>query len=395
MLRFMTSGESHGKGLVTIINGLPAGLKVDLQFINNELARRQKGYGRGRRMQIETDEVEIIAGVRNAETLGSPISLLIRNRDFKNWQDIMDSGECIGINKRIVTRPRPGHADLAGAMKYQHKDMRNILERASARETAARVAVGAFFKAFLMYFDIYIYSQVISIGSVNIPPTSVTQNNINEFYTQIEDSPVRCFNKTGELEMIKAIEKARSQGESLGGSFEVGAIAVPPGLGSHTSWEQKLDSQITAALVSIPAIKAVEIGDGIANAGKPGSQVHDEIAYQDEYGLFRSSNRAGGIEGGISNGETIWARAYMKPIPTLFKPLKSVNISNWKEERAQVERSDICAVPAAAVVGEAMMAFVLARSFRNKFAGDSMEQIDQAYKDYMAYLQREWKWKRI
>lgn len=395
MLRFFTSGESHGKGLITIIEGLPAGLQVDEEFINKELARRQKGYGRGGRMQIESDEVEIFAGVRNRKTLGSPISFLIRNRDYENWQDIMSSGDCQDIDKRVVSRPRPGHADLPGAMKYQHQDMRNILERASARETASRVAAGAFFKAFLQHLGIFIYSQVTSIGPIKAEGWKVNQGNLNQFYTRVEESPVRCADPKSEAGMIRAIEQAKSEGESLGGSFEAGAIAVPPGLGSHVNWEHKLDGQIAAALVSIPAIKAVEIGDGITNAGKPGSQVHDEIGYREEQGLYRSSNRAGGIEGGISNGETIWARAYMKPIPTLYKPLLSVNTANWQEERAQVERSDICAVPAAAVVGEAMLAFVLARACREQFAGESMEQVEEAYKNYREYLNRVWKWKRI
>lgn len=395
MLRFVTSGESHGKGLITIIEGLPAGLQVDEEFINRELARRQKGYGRGGRMQIESDEAEIFAGLRDRKTLGSPISFLIRNHDYENWQDIMNSSNCQDIDKRVVSRPRPGHADLPGAMKYQHRDMRNILERASARETASRVAAGAFFKAFLQHFGIFIYSQVTSIGPIKAEAGAVNQESVNQFNALVEESPVRCADKKSEAEMIRAIEQAKSEGESLGGSFEVGAVAVPPGLGSHVGWEHKLDGQIAAALVSIPAIKAVEIGDGIANAGKPGSQVHDEIAYQEKQGLYRSSNRAGGIEGGITNGETIWARAYMKPIPTLYKPLLSVNTANWQEEKAQVERSDICAVPAAAVVAEAMLAFVLARAFREQFAGESMEQVEQAYKNYREYLDRVWKWKRI
>ena len=357
MLRFITSGESHGKGLITIIEGLPSGLRVDEEYINRELARRQKGYGRGGRMQIETDEIEIFAGVRNGKTLGSPISFLIRNQDYENWQDIMNSGTCTRIDEKVLTRPRPGHADLPGAMKYHHRDMRNVLERASARETASRVAAGAFFKLFLKQFDILIYSYVRSIGSVNIGTVGLEQDKLEEFCARVEDSPLRCPDKESESKMIKLIEQAKKAGESLGGSFEVGAIRVYPGLGSHINWEYKLDGQIAAALMSIPAIKAVEIGDGIANASEFGSRVHDQIYYQEEQGLYRSSNRAGGIEGGISNGEAVWARAYMKPIPTLYKPLISVNTENWQEEKAQVERSDVCAVPAAAVVGEAMLAF--------------------------------------
>jgi len=395
MLKFTTAGESHGRGLITIIEGLPAGLTVDQDYINAELARRQKGYGRGGRMQIESDEVEIFAGVRDGKTLGSPVGLLIRNHDYANWQDIMNSEKCNGINKKQVTRPRPGHADLAGAMKYQQKDMRNILERASARETASRVAAGAFFKAFLKYFGIFIYSQVISIGVVKVTPFEVTEKNYEQFYSRVDESPVSCYDKASEEKMKKVISEARNQGETLGGSFEVGAISVPPGLGSHVSWQHRLDTQIAAALVSIPAIKAVEIGDGIANAGKSGSQVHDEIAYQEEVGLYRKSNRAGGIEGGISNGEKVWARAYMKPLPTLAKPLLSVDTVSWQEEKAQVERADVCAVPAAAVVGEAMLAFILARAFREQFTGGSIQQVEKAYRSYLDYLHKEWQWKKI
>lgn len=395
MLKFTTSGESHGKGLITIIEGLPSGLPVDEEYINEELARRQKGYGRGGRMQIETDEIEIFAGVRNAKTLGSPISFLIRNRDYENWQDIMNSSACSRINDKVLTRPRPGHADLPGAMKYQHRDMRNVLERASARETASRVAAGAFFKLFLEQFGISVYSYVRSIGSVKAKAVTVEKDTLKDFCLRVEDSPVRCPDKESETEMIKLIEQAKREGESRGGSFEVGALGVYPGLGSHVSWERKLDGQIAAALMSIPAIKAVEIGDGIANAGEFGSEVHDQIRYREETGLQRDSNRAGGIEGGISNGEVIYARAYMKPIPTLYKPLISVNTTNWEEEKAQVERSDICAVPAAAVVGEAMLAFVLARACREQFGGESMEQVAQACSSYREYLSRVWKWKRI
>jgi chorismate synthase len=395
MLKFTTSGESHGKGLITIIEGLPSGLLVDEEYINRELARRQKGYGRGGRMQIESDTVEIFAGVRNGKTLGSPISFLIRNQDYENWQDIMNSGTCTRIDERVLTRPRPGHADLPGAMKYHHGDMRNVLERASARETASRVAAGAFFKLFLEQFGIFIYSYVRSIGSIDVETVIIEKDNWKEFCLEVEDSPVRCPDKEGEREMIKLIEQAKREGESLGGSFEVGALGVCPGLGSHISWEHKLDGQIAATLMSIPAIKAVEIGDGLANAAEFGSRVHDQIHYREEQGLYRSSNRAGGIEGGISNGETVWARAYMKPIPTLYKPLISVNTANWQEEKAQVERSDVCAVPAAAVVGEAMLAFALARAFREQFGGESMDQVEQAYKSYRDYLDKVWRWKKI
>ncbi len=395
VLRFITSGESHGKGLIGIVEQMPAGVEIGEEDINRELQRRQKGYGRGGRMKIESDRVEIFSGIRNGYSLGTPISYLIRNQDFENWQEIMAPGECKRPEEKIVNRPRPGHADLAGAMKYNQSDMRNILERASARETAARVAAGAMFKKLLESFNIRVYSQVKSIGPVQVKTWQVNEQNWQDLREKVDESPLHSVDTEKEPLMREAIDQARSKGESLGGSFEVGVIGVPPGLGSYISWESRLDSQICALLMSIPAIKAAEIGEGIANSTEPGSRVHDEIFYSEEGGLHRKSNRAGGIEGGISNGETVWARAYMKPIPTLYKPLTSVNTKLWQEEKADIERSDICAVPAAAIVGESMLAFAIARAFLEKFSGDSLDEIRKSYTTYQAYLKRVWKWEKI
>lgn len=395
MLNFQTGGESHGKALLGIITGLPAGIPIDRAFIDNELARRQQGYGRGERMKIEKDQVEILSGIRHQYSLGSPIAFTIANRDYHNWQQIMNADLCEQIEQRQVNRPRPGHADLPGAIKYHQHDMRNILERASARETAARVAAGAIFKQLLALFNIYIYSQVVAIGAVHCSGGQFSRQNWQELQQQLDQSPVHCVSPATSQEMMQAIDAAKKAGESLGGCFEVGAIGVPPGLGSHTAWDVKLDAAIAGLLMSIPAIKAVEIGDGIANAALAGSKVHDEIFYNVNRGLYRKTNRAGGIEGGISNGEKLWARAYMKPIPTLYHPLTSVNTRLWQEEKADIERSDICAVPAAAVIGEAMMAFGIARAFLDKFSGDHLEQVRNAYEYYGKYMKKVWQWEKI
>jgi chorismate synthase len=395
MLRFTTAGESHGPGLLVIIEGLPAGLFIDQDFINQELGRRQQGYGRGGRMKIESDRVEVLSGVRNNRALGSPVSFLIRNKDHANWRDIMGSGACSQLEEKAVFRPRPGHADLTGAMKYGHHDMRNILERASARETTVRVAAGAVFKQLLGNFSMDIYSQVLAIGEVSSPGARVERAGLRELRRVVENSPVRCADPSSEKLMIEAIDCARASGESLGGSFEVGVIGVLPGLGSHTSWEQRLDSRLAAALMGIQAIKAVEIGEGVANSAAPGSSAHDQIYFSDEQGVYRLTNNAGGIEGGMSNGEVVWARAYMKPIPTLMKPLSSVDTVNWKQEAAVTERSDVCAVPAAAVVGEAMSAYVIAQAFLEKFGNDSIEEIRRNFDGYRQYVRKVWKWEKI
>lgn len=395
MLRFTTAGESHGPGLLVIIEGLPADLFIEEDLINLELRRRQQGYGRGGRMKIEADRVEVLSGVRNKRTLGSPVSFLVRNKDHANWQDIMGSGECTKLGERAVYSPRPGHADLTGAMKYGHHDMRNILERASARETTMRVAAGAVFKQLLANFSMEVYSQVLAIGEVSSPSSKVERAGLREFRRMVENSPVRCADPASEKLMIEAIDCARASGESLGGSFEVGVIGVPPGLGSHTSWERRLDSRLAAALMGIQAIKAVEVGEGVANSAAPGSLAHDQIYFSEERGVYRLTNNAGGIEGGMSNGEVVWARAYMKPIPTLMKPLSSVDTVNWKQEAAATERSDVCAVPAAAVVGEAMTAYVIAQAFLDKFGNDSMEEIRRNFDGYRHYVRKVWKWEKI
>lgn len=392
MLKFISAGESHGKGLIGIIEGLPAGLEISAGEIDAELKRRQGGYGRGGRMAIETDAVEIISGIRNGLTMGSPISFFIANQDHENWQGIMDSGVLEKPGEKKVTRPRPGHADLAGAMKYDHEDMRNVLERASARETAVRVAAGAIFKKLLREFGIYIYSEVVGVGGVTCSAFRPDRETLAHFMELTGSAQLGSADLNKEEEMVKVIDRARRQGESLGGIFETGAIGVLPGLGSHISFDRRLDARLAGLLMSIPAIKAVEIGEGTANAEKTGTMVHDELYYDPPRGLYRKTNHAGGIEGGISNGETILVRAYMKPIPTQYQPLQSVNIASWQAESATVERSDICAVPAAAVVGEAMLAFGLAEALLEQSGGDSMAQMRQNYESYRKYLQKVWQW---
>lgn len=390
MLKIATAGESHGPGLVVIIEGMPSGVRVNSEYINQQLKRRQRGYGRGGRMNIEADEAVIMSGIRNGATLGSPIALTIRNRDYENWREIM--GADTATSERRIARPRPGHADLTGAMKYHHNDFRNVLERASARETAARVAAGAICREFLEELNIKIYSQVVAIGDVFSPTRGIKLT--NDLQALIEQSEVACGDSDSSRKMIETIDQAKANGESLGGCFEIVVDNVPPGIGSYVDGYRRLDSALAAALVSIPAIKAVEIGDGVEAAHQPGSTVHDEIFYNEERGIFREQNRAGGIEGGMSNGEPIIVRAYMKPIPTLYKPLLSVNVDTWQETRADIERSDVCAVPAARVVGEAMISQVLARELLEKLSGDAMEEIVFNYRGYLEYLEKVWKWKK-
>lgn len=403
--KFTTAGESHGKALVAIVEGLPAGMPVDVAAIDNELWRRQQGYGRGGRMKIETDTVEILSGVRHGKTLGSPIALIIKNDDFVHWTEVMSS-EPLDVepkNPRLVKRPRPGHADLAGGQKYQTRDLRDILERASARETAARVACGALAKQLLAAFGIDVRSHVIKLGHVQASPL---WREWEEIVAIPAESPLNCADDMAEREMIKLIDETKIAGDTLGGIFEVVAKGLPVGLGSHTSWEDKLDGRIARAIISIHAIKAVEIGEGVANAGRPGSAVHDEIFFRgsppyegggaasssfDEAdgvvlsnaaGFHRPTNRAGGLEGGITNGEELRVRGYMKPISTLRKPLHSVDIDTKEEDLAAFERSDITAVPAAGVIGEAMLAIVLANSMREKFGGDSMDEMKRNFESY-------------
>jgi chorismate synthase len=388
--KFTTAGESHGKALAAIVEGIPAGLPIDIAAINHDLWRRQQGYGRGGRMKIETDTVEILSGVRHGKTLGSPIALTIENKDFVHWQDVMsaDVPETEPDNPRLVKRPRPGHADLAGGQKYQTRDLRDILERSSARETAARVACGAIAKQLLAAFGIEIKSHVIKLGHVQVGPLWRTWDEITSIPA---DSPLNCADELSQKDMIKLIDEAKAQGDTLGGIFEVVAKSLPVGLGSHTSWNEKLDGRIAQAIMSIHAIKAVEIGTAVANAAKLGSEVHDEIYYDEDgsvpgaeaTGAFqRRTNRAGGLEGGITNGEELRVRGYMKPISTLRKPLHSVDIDTKEASDAAFERSDITAVPAAGVIGEAMLAIVLANAMREKFGGDSLGEMRRNFNGY-------------
>jgi len=379
--KFTTAGESHGKALVAIVEGVPAGLVININAINQELWRRQQGYGRGGRMKIETDTVEILSGIRHGKTLGSPIALTIENKDFVHWQDVMavENLEAEPDNPRIVTRPRPGHADLAGGQKYQTRDLRDILERASARETAARVACGAIAKQLLAAFGIEIKSHVIKLGHVQIGPLWRTWEEIAAIP---DDSPLNCADELSQKDMIKLIDETKAQGDTLGGIFEVVARRVPVGLGAHTSWNDKLDGRIAQAIMSVHAVKAVEIGTGVANAAKPGSEVHDEILYENET-FHRRTNRAGGLEGGITNGEEVRVRGYMKPISTLRKTLRSVDIDTKEASDAAFERSDITAVPAAGVIGESMLAIVIANAMREKFGGDSVGEMQHNFNAYI------------
>ncbi len=385
MLRFLTAGESHGPALVVILDGLPAGLRIEGDAITAELRRRQGGYGRGRRMAIESDTAEILSGIRSGETLGGPIALLIRNRDWENWRHTMrveppGSEEPPGPRRPPVTRPRPGHADLAGAVKYDRRDLRDVLERASARETAARVAAGAIARQFLACFGIRVTSHVFRIGDVALPePAEVS---FDRAAALPADSPLRCVDPEVERRMMAAIDRARAAGDTVGGAFEVIARGVPPGLGSYVQWDRKLDGRLAQAIMCIPAIKAVGIGCGARAAELPGSRMHDEILIAPAEGacstgvpgLLRPTNNAGGLEGGVTNGEDVRVTGYMKPLATLMNPLRSVDLATMTEARATIERSDVCAVPAAAVVAEAMVCLVLADAFLDKFGGDSMAE---------------------
>lgn len=379
MLRFLDAGETHGKCLAAIIEGLPSNLALDMDKINARLALRQGGYGRGGRMKIETDRVEILTGVRGGKTLGSPVTLLIRNRDFENWKDTMGTEESNG--RRAVYVPRPGHADLTGALKYRHDDMRNVLERASARETAIRTAVGAVAQQLLSELGIETWSRTVRIGSVE--DTSLVRD--DDVIERVAASELRMYDGQATQEAKRLIDTAREAGESLGGVVEVVARGVVPGLGSYVQYDRKLDALLAGALMSVQAIKGVEIGLGFEAAERMGSQVHDSISYQG--GFTRATNRAGGIEGGMSNGEPIVVRAAMKPIPTLYKPLGSVDLRDKKPVEASVERSDICAVPACGVVCEAVVAYELARAVSEKFGSDSMEELKHNYASYRAEIE--------
>ena len=386
---FITAGESHGKGLVAIIEGLPAGLKVDVDFINRELWRRQQGYGRGGRMKIESDAAEIISGVRHGKTLGSPVSLVVRNRDFENWQDVMSAEPrefTDDKRARRLTRPRPGHTDLAGGLKYDTHDLRDILERASARETAARVAVGAFAKLLLKEIDTEIASHTAMIGGVPHSPIAATWDEIAAIP---DESLLRCVDSEAERQMVALIDATKEAKDTLGGIFEVVARGVAAGLGSHTQWDRKIDGRLAQAIMCIPAVKAVEIGAGVEVSRATGSQIHDQISYNiDERRFTRPTNRAGGIEGGITNGEQVRVRGHLKPISTLRRPLASVDVITKQESSAAFERSDIVAVPAAGVIGEAMVAIVLCDAAREKFGGDSLAEMRRYFEGYLEQTKR-------
>ncbi|MGE5329423.1 MAG: chorismate synthase [Deltaproteobacteria bacterium] len=380
MLRFLTAGESHGKCLTAIIEGIPSNLNIDIEQINKKLAERQSGYGRGGRMKIETDRVEILSGVRNGKTLGSPIALKIENKDWENWKERMDA-EFFGEAEEI-TKPRPGHADLAGALKYNFTDIRNVLERASARETAVRVAVGTICFELLREFGIEIFGHVVQIG--NIEAGQSFEQELFNYRTA--ESQLRCLDDQAEAKMIELIDSTKNEGDSLGGIFEVVILGVPAGIGSHVQWDRKLDTKLAGAFMSIQAIKGVEIGAGFKSAAIKGSQVHDEIYFDSINGYYRNTNQCGGIEGGISNGEPIVIRAAMKPIPTLYKPLNSVDIKTKEPYKACVERSDVCAVTAASIVGETAAAWEIACAMTEKFAGDSIEEMKSNYQRYIEYI---------
>jgi chorismate synthase len=377
-LRLITAGESHGPGLTCILEGMPAGLRLDRDALNRDLARRQLGHGRGGRMKIERDQVEVTGGVRHGRTLGGPIALQVTNRDYANWEERMNPWP-VEAAVAEVHLPRPGHADLVGTQKYGLTDVRNVLERASARETAARVAGGAVAKAFLRELGVQVFSHVIQITSVQAPRR---ENLTPDDFAGVDESPVRCLDPEATKAMVAEIDRLRKANESLGGVFEVIAFGLVPGLGSHISWEERLDGRLGQAILSIQAIKAVSIGDGIEVAGLPGSQAHDEIFHDEDRGYYRETNRAGGVEGGMTTGDPLVVRASMKPLPTLTKPLRSVDIATHEPAEALRERTDSCTVPAAGVVGEAMVAFVLADAYRRKFGGDHIDDVSGSLRAY-------------
>ena len=385
-MRYLTAGESHGPKLTTIIEGLPAGMPLLQEDINEQLARRQKGHGRGRRMQIEKDTVEITSGVRHGLTLGSPVALVVENNDWKHWVKIMGSEPFDGNEediKRRVTRPRPGHADLNGAIKYGHQDMRNVLERSSARETTIRVAAGAVAKKLLSELGIEVASHVVEIGGVKSNVS--TYDSIQSLREISEDSPVRCLDPEAGEEMMKAIDTAKENGDSIGGIVEVIVEGMPAGVGSYVHFDRKIDSKLAAAICSINAFKGVEFGIGFEAAHIPGSQVHDEILWSEERGFYRKSNRLGGLEGGMTNGMPLVIRGVMKPIPTLYKPLQSVDIETKEPFTASVERSDSCAVPAAAVVAENVVAWELAVAITDQFFADRFDTLKEIIEEQRKY----------
>jgi chorismate synthase len=395
MLRYFTAGESHGPCLTILIDGVPAGFPIDVAKINHDLWRRQQGYGRGGRMLIEKDEAQIRSGIRWGETLGSPVALGIENRDWKNWTKKMSPSPDDRDDKIAVTKPRPGHADLNGVLKYDRRDIRDILERASARDTVSRAAAGAFAKQLLAPFGIRVMGYILSIGGVT---ANLDGLSYEETYARAEESPVRTADNAAEAKMIALIEECKKEGNTLGGIFEVVALGLPPGLGTHTQWDKKLDGRLAQALMSIQAIKGVEVGLGFEMARRRGSQVHDEIFFDPEKmvgegtprivptGFYRGSNNSGGTEGGMTNGAPLVVRVAMKPISTLMSPLQSVDLRTKQSADASVERSDVCAAPAAAVVGESVVAFELANALLDKFGGDSLREIKRNYENYLEQI---------
>jgi chorismate synthase len=390
MLRFETAGESHGQGLIAMLTGLPAGLPIDFDYVNRELKRRQGGYGRGGRMKIETDTAQVLSGVRHGHSIGSPIAILIVNKDWENWKEAMaveDRPESRAKYKPL-SPPRPGHADLAGCLKYNFREARYVLERASARETTARVAVGAVAKLFLKSFGVEVASHVVALGEVTLADEPVPFEAVLALRDR-EDVLLACVDPATEARMKEEVDRATENRDTVGGTFEVIARGLPPGLGSCAQWDERLDGQLAQAVMSIQAVKAVEIGSGIASAAAMGSNVHDEIGYDRAHSRFtRKTNRAGGLEGGITNGEDLVVRGYLKPISTLRRPLESVDFESKETVKAAYERSDICVLPAGGVVGESMVALILARSFLEKFGGDSMEETRRNFESYLEQVRR-------
>ncbi len=385
MLRYLNGGESHGKGLIAVLEGVPSGLPLTADDINRDLSRRQKGYGRGGRMRIERDCVQFWSGVRKGKTLGTPITLHVANRDWENWKDIMAPEPGPPVTEKVVTCPRPGHADLVGAIKYNHRDIRNVLEKASARETAIRVAVGGVAKRLLAEFGIHVYSYTVEIGGVKASLEGLTTE---QAFRQAEESEVRCPEANSSALMVERIREAKHKGDTLGGVFEVIVTNPPLGLGSYSQWDRRLTGRLTMALMSIQAMKGVEVGMGFEAARKFGSEVHDEIFYEQKTGFIRGSNNAGGLEGGITNGQPIVLRTAMKPIATLYSPKKSVDIQTKEPLEATIERSDICTVPAAGVVGEAVVAYEIAAALVEKFGGDTLDEMRRNYDSYQAYVKQ-------
>jgi chorismate synthase len=377
-IRFTTSGESHGPGLTAIVEGLPAGLPLNLEDLDRDLARRQLGHGRGGRMKIETDRADVISGVRHGRTLGSPVTIRVQNRDYANWEERMNPWP-VDAEVAEVHLPRPGHADLAGIQKFGFTDVRNVLERASARETAARVACGALAKSFLGDFGVQVFSHVVQIGSVRAEAPADLQP---ADFAAVDESPVRCLDAAATEAMVAEIDTKRKANESLGGVFEVRVYGLVPGIGSYTSWEGRMDGRVGQAIMSIQAMKGVSVGDAFDVAGRVGSEAHDEIFWSEERGFYRETNRAGGLEGGMTTGEQLVVRGAMKPLPTLTKPLRSVDTESKEPAQALRERTDSCTVPAAGVVGEAMVALVLADAYREKFGGDHIDDVRAAFTAY-------------